>query len=204
MENARLHSTVVQVRLCVEDQVGCVNRRLVKASDCRRARRLDRLEVWGCHRAEPWTMKSTMSAALAFVSGFALSSCTVAVSVAPTQSPFVPVGSVAPIHSLAAPDAFQPAAGICGAPSGDIATVTLNLDTPDPRCLKVLATQRLRLVNATPSSVTFTFDGSDYELEPGAEQTIDKRFGAIWQPGVHFLHTSLYGGGGPDIWLGAG
>ena len=65
----------------------------------------------------------------------------------------------------------------------------------------MLAAQRLRIVNATSSRITVTFDGSDYELQPAVEQTFDLPFGGMWQPGVHLLYTSLYGGGGPEIWL---
>src|SRR6266508_484612 len=144
-------------------------------------------------------MRKLASTPLAVVAGLALSSCASSVSV--VAAPGLPA-SVAPIHSLATPDAPLPAAGVCGSPgSAEIVTFTLNIDTPNPRCDKVLPAQRLRVVNATSSTVTFTFDGSDYDLEPRAEQTVDKRFGAIWQPGVYLLHTSLYGGGGPEIWL---
>ncbi len=66
----------------------------------------------------------------------------------------------------------------------------------------VLAAQQLRLVNATSSRVTVTWDCCDYELDPGATKTFEPAFGVMWQPGVHFLHTSAYaGGGGPEIWL---
>jgi hypothetical protein len=66
----------------------------------------------------------------------------------------------------------------------------------------VLAAQQLRLVNATSSRVTVTWDCCDYELDPGATKTFEPAFAVMWQPGVHFLHTSAYaGGGGPEIWL---
>lgn len=106
-------------------------------------------------------------------------------------------------HALAPPDATQPAAGICLDPQpGGMATFTLAIDTPQPRCGKVLAAQRLRLINATSSSITVTVDISEYQLAAGAAQTFDPAFGVMWQSGVHFLHTPFYGeGGGPEIWL---
>ena len=105
---------------------------------------------------------------------------------------------------LEAPDSMLPAAGICDDPQpGRIATFTIASDTPQPRCGKVLAEQRLRLVNGTSAPITVTFAGSDYLLEPSAERTFDLPFGGIWLPGVHTVHTSLYGGSGPAVWLGA-
>jgi hypothetical protein len=105
-------------------------------------------------------------------------------------------------HTLAEPDSTQPAAGIClDVQAGAVATFSLDFDTPDPRCGKVRADQRLRVLNTTGSSITVTFDGSDYRLQPSDSLTFTETFGEMWQPGVHDLHTSLYDGGGPEIWL---
>jgi hypothetical protein len=89
-------------------------------------------------------------------------------------------------------------------PAGSIVTFQLNIDTPNPRCGMVLSHQRLRVVNATSTTVTVTLHGVDYVLKPGTEQTFAPTFGAIWQPGDHWLRTSFYGGGGPEIFLVAG
>jgi len=106
-------------------------------------------------------------------------------------------------QALEAPDASFPTAGAC--PDlwpGSIATFQLNIDTPNPRCGVVRASQQLRVVNATGTTVTVTFHGVDYVLKPGGEQTFAPTFGAIWQPGDHVLHVSFYGGGdGPEIFL---
>ena len=132
-------------------------------------------------------MRMLAGAAMAALAALALSSCIV---------------HVRPTHSLAAPDSTQPAAGICGdAEAGDVATFTLKIDTPQPRCGKVRADQLLRVVNGTASPITVTFDGSNYQLAPSDSLTFTETFGSIWQPGVHDLYTSLYGGGGPEIWL---
>lgn len=85
--------------------------------------------------------------------------------------------------------------------TGGVVTFQLNVDTPNPRCELVLAPQRLRVVNATGTTVTVTFHAIDYVLQPGGEQTFAPAFGAIWQPGDHVLRTSFYGGGGPEIIL---
>ena len=105
-------------------------------------------------------------------------------------------------NGRAAADSDVPAAGLCLDPQqGDIAAFQLSSDTPQPRCGKVLASQRLRVVNATSSMITVTYDGIDYALQPGADHTFEAPFGLIWQPGDHDLHTSMYVGGGPEIWL---
>jgi hypothetical protein len=105
-------------------------------------------------------------------------------------------------QGLETPDSTSPAAGVCASMGADsIVTFQLNVDTPNPRCGLVLAPQRLRVVNATGTTVTVTFHGVDYVLESGGEQTFAPTFGAIWQPGDHVLHTSFYGGSGPEIFL---
>ena len=99
-----------------------------------------------------------------------------------------------------------PSAGICrDAQPGEEAVFQLNVDTPNPRCGKVTADQRLHVTNFTDSPVTVVLMGADYEIAPGAGMTFAPTFGDIWEFGVHILHTSAYGaGGGPEIWLRAG
>src|SRR3990170_7648020 len=51
-------------------------------------------------------------------------------------------------------DSQAPAAGVCEEPpAGDVATITVNVDTPSPRCSKITAGQRLRVVNSTSEAV---------------------------------------------------
>jgi hypothetical protein len=108
-----------------------------------------------------------------------------------------------PFAGLETPYASFPAAGICDQQPGSVATFTLENDVPSPRCGRVLADQRLRVVNATSTTVIVTFHGTQYRFDPGAVLTFTTTFGSIWEPGVHVLSTSMYGGGGPEIWLGA-
>lgn len=106
-----------------------------------------------------------------------------------------------PSVGLEPPDATQPAAGICqGVFDSPVFTLTLALDTPQPRCGLVTANQQLRVVNETSETVTVTFNGADFVLQPGADHTFAPTFGAIWQAGVHILSTSAYAGGAA-IWL---
>ena len=107
------------------------------------------------------------------------------------------------VQPLDSPDSMLPTAGICGdALPGETAIIRLNVDTPNPRCAKVTANQRLHVTNLTDSPVTVVLMGVDYEIAQGAGTTFAPMFGDIWEPGVHVLHTSAYGdGGGPEIWL---
>jgi hypothetical protein len=109
---------------------------------------------------------------------------------------------VRPTHALATPDSIQPADGVCAdVQPGSIVTFTLGPDTPQPRCGKVLGKQDLRLVNVTGSVVTVSWDCCNYDIDPGAAKTHEPPFGVMLLFGVHQLHTSLYQGGGPEIWL---
>jgi len=102
-----------------------------------------------------------------------------------------PAGSL----PLETPVSDLPAAGICDLQSGDVATFHLAIDVPQPRCGKVLPTQRLRVINDTPATVTVTFAGVVYELPPRAQVTFARAFGTVWEPGVHDLQTSAATGG---------
>jgi hypothetical protein len=79
--------------------------------------------------------------------------------------------------------------------------VVLNPDIPSPRCVKVTATQRLRLRNSTGESVTVTFAGSSTTLASGQTHLYDQAFGDYLAPGVHRVSVSFYGDSGPEIWL---
>lgn len=123
-----------------------------------------------------------------------------------------PVGPVPPSGQtlgLAPADSALPAAGTCPTSPGPVVTVSLNGDTPDPRCVTVTGNQRLRLVNTTnrtaglpPTPTTVTWAGfPSRDLSPGESTTYDLPFSAYLAPGVHDVHVSLYGGSGPEIWL---
>jgi hypothetical protein len=100
-----------------------------------------------------------------------------------------------------APDSESPAAGVCPLLTGNVVTFVIAVDTPQPRCGKVNASQRLRAVNHTATDVTFTFAGDSFKVPSGSARTVGETFGQAWQPGVHDLETSLYSGSGPEIWL---
>jgi hypothetical protein len=120
-----------------------------------------------------------------------------AVASSPAQTATAPAS-----QGLETPNATSPTAGICAdMRTGSIVAFQLNVDTPNPRCGMVLGAQQLHVVNATGTTVTVTFHGVDYVLKPGGEQTFAPEFGSIWQPGDHWLRTSFYGGGGPEILL---
>jgi hypothetical protein len=109
--------------------------------------------------------------------------------------------------TLPAPS-LQPAAGICEPAIGPLATMLANPDTSTPRCLTVRAAQRLRVVNTSDHfgqpgrTVTVTFANfPPRTLRVGDATIFDRPFGEYLAPGVHFVHISLYAGGGGEVLL---
>ena len=71
-------------------------------------------------------------------------------------------------------DSQAPAAGVCEEPpAGDVATITVNVDTPSPRCSKITAGQRLRVVNDTSEAVRIELGRFDVTIGPGKERFLD-------------------------------
>jgi hypothetical protein len=99
-----------------------------------------------------------------------------------------------------------PAAGVCGRVSGDVVTVRIEPDTPEPRCASVDDRQSLRVVNATgeygQSARTVTvawIPGQPFALRPGESKTFPQHFGDYLARGVHDLRVgSAYQA---EIWL---
>jgi len=107
--------------------------------------------------------------------------------------------SGAPLTVLEPAASFGPVAGICGGPIyGLLATFSIGIDTPIPRCGQVYPNQRLDIKNETSWILTVTFHGLTRVLKPGEKTTFDETFGSAWAPGLHDLQTSLYG---PEIIL---
>lgn len=106
------------------------------------------------------------------------------------------------VNTLQPADAQTSAAGVCpDYTSGNTVTIILNQDIPSPRCARVLANQNLRIINNTSQAVTFTLGQNTLSINPNQIQTITQTFGTYLAPGVHNSRTSLYGGGGPEIWF---
>ena len=117
-----------------------------------------------------------------------------------TPSPAAPtVGETALPHTLATPYAQEPAAGICASFEGDVVTITLNADIPDPRCAKVRPEQTLKVINNTVSPLTVSIGPFKSALLAANEFSIDVPFGDYLQPGVHQLQVSPCCGA--EIWL---
>lgn len=120
----------------------------------------------------------------------------------PTATP-LPAATVSPPPvGLATPVSQEPAAGICADPPTDeVVVLTLNTDVPDPRCQKVTAEHRLRVVNGTGEALSFMLGPYVGQLQPGQDIVLDAPVGTYLAPGVHVLTTSTYAGSGPEIWL---
>jgi hypothetical protein len=117
----------------------------------------------------------------------------------------VPGGPAGPFPA----DSRRPASGTCEpSTAGALATVRLDADIPDPRCIVVSSGQRLRVVNTSAGygqqgkAITIRFASFPPRvLRVRAATTFHDPFGHYLATGVHDLHVSLYGGGGPEIWL---
>lgn len=99
----------------------------------------------------------------------------------------------------ATPASDQPAAGICGAQQGDIITLEIFPDMPNPRCSKARPEQQLRVVNRTSTEIQVSLARYQFTLEPDETQTIEAPLGEYLLPGVH--HLSVVGGHAPALWL---
>jgi photosystem II stability/assembly factor-like uncharacterized protein len=111
-------------------------------------------------------------------------------------------GGIAPVDST-----LQPARP-CYPESAPVVTITINPDTPEPDCVIVTNTQRLRVVNATNAfdqpgtAITINFAGlPPRTLERGEFTTYQMPFGTYLAPGQHYMQSSKYPGSNIVIWL---
>jgi hypothetical protein len=99
----------------------------------------------------------------------------------------------------ATPYADSPAAGICPEFEGDLITMTVNPDVPDPRCVIVQPDQRLRVVNNLETEITASLGSLSSVIAPDSEHVFEETFGELLLPGVHSLNVTPCCGG--SIWL---
>lgn len=101
---------------------------------------------------------------------------------------------------------FQGPVTCTAAPGGANATVTVavNPDVPSPLCARIGPSQRLQFVNNTADTVTVQLGSYNATIAPGESKVLDKGAGQPLDlpPGVNLARISVYGGGGPEIWLG--
>jgi DNA-binding CsgD family transcriptional regulator len=101
---------------------------------------------------------------------------------------------------------FQGPVTCADAPGGTYTTVTIavNPGVPSPRCARVAPMQRLQFVNNTADTITLQLGSYNETIAPGESKVLDKGAGEYLPPGVSLARISVYGGGGPEIWLGGG
>jgi hypothetical protein len=95
-----------------------------------------------------------------------------------------------PPSARATPVAESPAAGICGMFDGDIVTLTIYPDIPDPRCAEVTSEQKLRVVNRRDELIQVAIGTFEADIAPDGEHTFDVPVGEYLMPGVHLLQVS--------------
>ena len=159
-----------------------------------------------------WVLRVPLAAPVAATSP----TPTPAATRAPTTATSALTGTVAPTPALAptateAPtlrnslltkvplkpaDSDAPASGICASSDGDIVEATLTADGPPmPRCVKVTAAQRLKIINGTTAPVRIMLGHFDVEIPAGRQAVLDKPVGEYLAPGVHLMVN------GPEVWL---
>ena len=101
----------------------------------------------------------------------------------------------APVTDLAPPDFAQPASGSSAGPSlGAVATLTIKADTPSPRCLRMLAAQKLRVVNQIKAPTRVRVGGISFNVPAGKATLTDDGIGRYLALGGHFVSISSYSG----------
>ena len=75
----------------------------------------------------------------------------------------------------------------------------VNLDIPDPRCMRVRPDQFLTIVNNRSEDIEIQFGPFRVSIEAGGSQRIDQPFGDYLAWGVHSLQSTPCCGG--EIWL---
>jgi len=103
----------------------------------------------------------------------------------PQQAPAIQAPAI-----LATPAADSPAAGICGEFTGELVTITINPDIPDPRCARVMPAQRLVVVNQRGEDIVVRLGQFEVSIPPGNQQLFDLPFGEYLAPGVHQIIVS--------------
>jgi len=92
--------------------------------------------------------------------------------------------------ALATPAAQSPAAGICAEFEGELVTITINPDIPDPRCARVRPDQKLAVVNQRGEAIQVRIGHFEASLLTGEQQSFELPFGEYLAPGVHQMIVS--------------
>jgi hypothetical protein len=103
--------------------------------------------------------------------------------------------------TMKSPDSLDASASPClPIQPGDIVLITVNVDVPSPRCVRVMPEQCLRVANNTPNPVRVQLGRFDITVAPGGAEVLDAPFGEYLAPGVHLMRVSIVAGG-PAVWL---
>src|SRR3990167_677596 len=94
---------------------------------------------------------------------------------------------------LKEPDSQTPATGVCSEPADtDLVSVSVNVDTSNPRCIKVFAYQKLQVVNNTDQTIIVSIGDMSMAILPKEEYNFDINFGLFLSPGVHRVSVSNF------------
>ena len=109
---------------------------------------------------------------------------------------------------LVPPSSKLPASGVCGRAAGDVLTVRIEPDAPNPVCTSVTGRQSLRVVNSTADygqrghAVTVSWvPGRTFRLAVGQARSFPQHFASYLARGVHDLKVTSASGYTAEIWL---
>lgn len=108
-------------------------------------------------------------------------------------------GPETPTAVLAAPVADSPAAGICVEFDGEVVTITIFPDIPDPRCTIIRPDQILQVVNQRGEDITIRLGQHQAQIGHDESATFDQPFGDYLAPGVHLIEVQPCCGA--ELWL---
>ena len=70
--------------------------------------------------------------------------------------------------------------------------MSVNVDTSNPRCIKVFAYQKLQVVNNTDQAIIVSIGDMSMAILPKEEYNFDINFGLFLSPGVHRVSVSNF------------
>lgn len=109
----------------------------------------------------------------------------------PTTLTRVPIVSESDSSSYrATPYSQSPTAGICGSMEGDIVTITIYTEIPDPRCVEAKPEQKLKVVNRTTGQLQVVIGLYQVDIEPSGEHIFNEPVGKYLATGAHLVQVS--------------
>jgi hypothetical protein len=145
------------------------------------------------------TKQAVFSIATALLLGVLALACRTLIPASAAPTPIPSPSPTESVRILSTPMSDLPAAGICAAVEGEEVTVRVNVDIPDPRCVRVRPDQTLTVVNNRPEPIDVQIGPFTAHIDPGDQHHFNTPFGEYLAWGVHVLQSTPCCSG--EIWL---